>query len=383
MRQLALAGTRVVDFSWVVAGPMTTKMLAAMGAEVIKVESTRRPEFKNRGGYFAVLNNGKRSITVNIGDQRGQVLLRRLIAMSDVVVENFSRSVLMKNGLSYEEIRKVRPDIVFCSASGVGRTGPQAEALAYGTLLQGYSGRAGLVGAINAEMEAMGIVPAWTDPVTAIWEVTAILAALRHRRRTGEGAYLDLSMLESTVAELPEALLRAQLGLPPEREDAPARVPEGIFRCRGEDSWLALSVRNDADWAALAAVIGRPGLADELPALADRRMARARIDAAVGAWARGLDAAEAERALVAAGVPAARSRSTGDILDDPHSAARGIFPEIGGVRSIALPWRDEEGWRGALSATPAIGADNDHVFRNLLGLSGEEMATLVREEVIV
>ena len=179
MRQLALAGTRVVDFSWVVAGPMTTKMLAAMGAEVIKVESTRRPEFKNRGGYFAVLNNGKRSITVNIGDQRGQVLLRRLIAMSDVVVENFSRSVLMKNGLSYEEIRKVRPDIVFCSASGVGRTGPQAEALAYGTLLQGYSGRAGLVGAINAEMEAMGIVPAWTDPVTAIWEVTAILAALR------------------------------------------------------------------------------------------------------------------------------------------------------------------------------------------------------------
>jgi benzylsuccinate CoA-transferase BbsF subunit len=210
---LALKGVRIVDFSWVLAGPMTTKLLATMGAEVIKIETSLRPEYVRRGRFFPIINNTKRSCTINLKTPSGQDLIRRLIAVSDMVVENFSAGVLVKYGLGYEELKVVQPDLIFVSASGLGRTGPQRDALAYGTLLQAYSGRASMIGEINSELEGMGI-PGWTDPLTATWESVAILAALYHRRRTGAGAYIDLSMLEGTASLLPEALLRQALGDP-------------------------------------------------------------------------------------------------------------------------------------------------------------------------
>ena len=133
--------------------------------------------------------------------------------MSDIVVENFSARVLQSYRLGYEDLRKVKPELIYVSASGVGRSGPQRDALAYGTLLQAYSGRAGLIGQPNERIEAMGILPIWTDPVTALWETFAILSAVHHRRRTGRGSYVDLSMLEATVALLPESLMRLSMGI--------------------------------------------------------------------------------------------------------------------------------------------------------------------------
>jgi len=227
MTQHALDGVRVIDFSWVWAGPLATKTIGAMGAEIIKVESATRPEYTNRIGWFRVINNNKRSCSINLGKPEGQALARHLVSIGDVVVENFSAGVLPKLGLGYDDLRRIRPDLVFVSASGVGRSGPQRDALAYGTLLQAYSGRAGMIGTINSHMEAMGIQPAWTDPVTALWETLAILSALAHRRRTGQGALVDLSMLESTVALLPEVLLRQGLGL---TEGAPASNTEAAPR---------------------------------------------------------------------------------------------------------------------------------------------------------
>lgn len=388
MKRPALDGVRVVDFSWVVAGPMATKMLGAMGAEVIKIESTLRPEFKNRGGYFAIVNNNKKSATVNISKPEGQALLRRLIGVSDVVVENFSSSVLRKYGLSYEHMREARADIIFCSASGVGRTGPQRDVLAYGTLLQGYSGRAGLVGEINADLEGMGIVPAWTDPATAMWEVVSILAALRHRQRTGEGTFIDLSMLESTVSLLPEAIIRAGLGLDavaPGTAGDRGAAPSGCFRVRGDDAWLAVSVQNDAEWGALCAAMNRADLAadERYRTAAQRITAKDGLDRELGAWLASVPAEDAETRLRAAGIPAARSRSTGELLADPHLAERGLYPTLAdGSRTIALPWRDEDGWRGDFAPPPDLGADNDYVFGDLLKLSRKEIDRLVAEDVI-
>jgi len=154
-----LSGIRVVDFSWVVAGPMATKMLGAMGAEVIKIESYSRPEHKARSTLFRILNGNKLSCTIDIRSEIGQAALRRLVRKSDIVVENFSSRVLKSYSLSYEDLRKARPDLIYVSASGVGRTGPQGPALAYGSLLQAYSGRAGLIGKPNDQIEAMGILP--------------------------------------------------------------------------------------------------------------------------------------------------------------------------------------------------------------------------------
>ncbi len=388
MTQHALDGVRVIDFSWVWAGPLATKTLGAMGAEIIKVETATRPEYTNRIGWFRVINNNKRSCTINLGRPEGRALVRQLVAIGDVVVENFSAGVLPKLGLGYDDLRRIRPDLVFVSASGVGRGGPQRDALAYGTLLQAYSGRAGMIGTINPRMERMGILPAWTDPVTALWETLAILSALAHRRRTGQGALIDLSMLESTVALLPEVLLHQGLGLdqgtPAGNAEAGA-APCGCFRCAGEDDWLALSVRSDAEWRALCQVMARPDLVGDARYAdgAQRETAKAALDEAVAAWVRRRTAHEAETLLQAHGVPAARSRHMGELVEDPHVAERGLFPVLSdGWRTTALPWTDETGLRGSHTPTPALGADNDYVFGTLLGLSRGRIDELIAAEVI-
>jgi crotonobetainyl-CoA:carnitine CoA-transferase CaiB-like acyl-CoA transferase len=383
--RLPLAGIRVVDFSWVVAGPMATKMLGALGAEIIKIESTQRAEFAHRSGWFAVVNNNKRSCTVDITTAEGQRLIRGLVAKSDVVVENFSSRVLRSNGLAYDDLAEVKPDLIYVSASGLGREGPERDLLAYGSLLQAYSGRVGLIGRANAKLEAMGIMPAWTDPVTSLWESFAILAALRHRAATGLGAYLDLSMLESTVALLPDALLHAGLGRAVPRhgcaEDL-SGAPSGLFRCAGEDDWLALSVPDDATWARFRGVLGWAE-SSSLATVEGRLAASTELRDGIAAWYRTQDGATAEAALRARGIPAARSRGIYELVGDPHLTARGIFRQVeGGAWSIALPWTDAEGWRGLLAPMPALGAHNDYVFGELLGLPSARRAELAEAGAI-
>jgi benzylsuccinate CoA-transferase BbsF subunit len=388
MARGALGDIRVVDFSWVVAGPMMTKMMAAMGAEVIKIESSLRSEYTNRGHMFPAINNSKRSVAINLTTAEGQDLIRRLVAISDVIVENFSGGVLAKYGLDYESLRKVKPDIVFVSASGMGRIGPQKDLLAYGTLLQAYSGRAALIGPPNPRLERMGILPAWTDPATAYWELLATLSALFHRARTGAGAHVDQSMLESTVSILPASLLREALhdALPiPTGNDEIEAAPSGCFMAAGEDEWLALSVRSDAEWQAFCAAIGRADLLEDTRlATRDGRLAdKPALDAAAADWIARYDPRDAERILLAAGIFAARSRNVVDLLDDPVLRRRGLFPWLpSGIRTIALPWTEEGGWRGDMRDSPALGADNDYVLRELLGIDAERVKELVNLKVV-
>ncbi len=380
-----LNGVRVVDFSWVVAGPMATKRLGAMGAEIIKIESATRPEFSLRHAWFSVVNNNKRSCTLNIASAEGQALIHALVAESDIVVENFSSRVLTKNNLSYDDLRKVKPDIIYVSASGLGRTGPENEMLAYGSLLQGYSGRVAMIGAMNAGLEGMGIAPGWTDPVTSLWEGFLILAALRHHRATGEGCYIDLSMLEASVTLLPDALLHAALGQATAEQGSESEIgasPSGCFRCKGEDAWVAVSVRDDGEWRGLRAALDVP----DDPAFSGREARIARrtgLNAIVAAWCAGRTAVEAEATLQSHGVPSAISQGIREVLDDPHLKERDLFRQVGdGSWSIALPWMEAGGWRGGLSAPPKLGADNDYVFGELLGVSPEEQARLKAAGVI-
>ena len=386
--QSCLSGIRVVDFSWVVAGPMATKRLGAMGAEIIKIESAARPEFAYRDGWFAVINNNKRSSTFNITAPEGQDLIRRLVAESDIVVENFSSRVLAKNNLAYEDLRKVKPDLIFVSASGLGRTGPEQDMLAYGSLLQAYSGRVSLIGSLNAGLEAMGIMPAWTDPVTSLWESLAIMAALRHRAATGEGSYIDLSMLEATVTLLPDAVLHAALGQPTQEKGSEGEIgaaPSGCFRCRGEDDWIAVSVRDDAEWNGLCRAIGRPDLAADanLRERSGRLRRKSALNRLLTDWCATRTAHDAEAALQAERVPAAPSRGIRELLEDAHLQERNIFRQLdNGLWSIALPWMDETGWRGALTPAPALGADNDYVFGTLLKLPPNAQAALKQAAII-
>lgn len=378
-----LEGIRILDFSWVMAGPMATKMFGAMGAEVIKVETSTRSEFSSRTGLFSAVNHNKRSCTLNITTPDGQALVRDLMARSDVVVENFSAGVLDKYDLGYDVARRQRPDIVFVSASGLGRTGPERELVAYGSLLQAYSGRVSMIGELNPYLEAMGILPAWTDPITCFWEVLAIISALYHRSITGEGAYIDLSMLESTVALLPEALLCASLKEEHSETGSNAEIrasPSGCFRTSGEDEWLAISVRTDDQWRALCGLLDLPGLANE-PRYMEKQVrlaARNELNHLVEDWASTRSAAVAIEALHALGIPAARSRHVGELAADPHLLSRGVFRLVDEVLEMsAIPWRDETGWRGSLSKAPMLGADNDYVFGSLLGLDDDRRRQLV------
>ncbi len=383
-----LSGIRVVDFSWVVAGPMATKRLGAMGAEIIKIESATRPEFAYRDGWFAVINNNKRSSTFNITAPEGQDLIRQLVSESDIVVENFSSRVLAKNNLAYEDLRKVKPDLIFVSASGLGRTGPEQDMLAYGSLLQAYSGRVSLIGSLNAGLEAMGIMPAWTDPVTSLWESFAIMAALRHRATTGEGSYIDLSMLEATVALLPDAVLHSALGQPTQEKGSEGEIgaaPSGCFKCRGEDDWIAVSVRDDAEWKGLCRALDRSDLAEaaDLHERSGRLRRKSELNRLLADWCATRTPREAEDALQAERVPSAPSRGIRDLLDDRHLQERGIFRQLdNGLWSIALPWMDEAGWRGALTPAPALGADNDYVFGTLLKLPQTAQVALKQASVI-
>jgi benzylsuccinate CoA-transferase BbsF subunit len=371
----------------VVAGPFCTKLLALMGAEVIKVESARRAQYKERGAWFSILNNSKKSCTLNLATDGGRALVTRLIGLSDVVVENFSTGVMERLGLGYEALRAVRPDLIYVSSSGVGRTGPGRNWLAYGSLLQGLSGWTSLFSAPNPKMEGMGIAPSWTDPLTGLWEALTIQAALRHRARTGQGLFVDLSMLESTIPLMGDVFLDVTAR---QQGAGPARVPHGIYRCRGEDAWIAISAGEPAEWEALCKALDAPDWcrAPELCTAEGRARQRARVEQWLVQACGRRPAGELFHQLQAAGVAAGPCYTLPEILADPHMQSRGLFQEVpipGGRGQITtgLPWRVEgSDWKGVLAPAPALGEHNDYVFREVLGLSEEEYASYRREGVI-
>jgi benzylsuccinate CoA-transferase BbsF subunit len=386
----ALSGLRIADFSWVIAGPMATKALAGMGAEVIKIESHVRPEFVHRDPLFDVVNNSKKSVAIDLSQNKARELVARIVGQSDIVIENFSQGVMARWGLDYESVRAIRPDIIYVSGSGVGREGPQGDVLAYGSLLEAYSGRANVVcrGAINSRMEAMGIMPAWTDPATAMWEILAVLLAVHNRGETGEGAYIDLSMIESTIALLAQPIIAHQAGggeTQPGFNQEHGASPSGCFKCDGEDAWIALSIRTDTEWRAFCEAAGMPDLiGDPRFATRDGRMhAIADLNERVGAWCAELDAAYAEGSLRAVGVNVTRSRNTADIMADPQVEASGIFQAAGlSHRTTTMPWQEAVGWRGEFGPAPRLGEHTTEVLRELLDMDETMLAQLHKDSVI-
>jgi benzylsuccinate CoA-transferase BbsF subunit len=384
-----LSGVRVVEFTWVIAGPLTSKYLAMLGAEVIRIESEKRPEFRDRGSGFALLNNNKKSCALDLSQPRAREIAREIVKRSDVVIENFGSGVMDRLRLSYEDLRQVKPDLIMLSCSGLGRTGPERDALAYGTLLQLYSGWSLLQGHPDSDEVLVG--GAWTDPLAAITAAFSVLAALHQRARTGEGQYIDFSMVEATLCGIPEVLLDYSMNgrLPVRRGNGDVILaPHGCYPCRGEDQWIALSVSSEEEWAGLRRAIGDPAwAADERFADTFRRKAHeAELDARISAWTRPLAPDEAVRRLQAAGVPAGPTQNAAGLVEDPHLQQRGVFvpiesPTGQGHRTIGAPWRIEPGLQPTYSPAPRLGQDNGYVFKTLLGLSDAEVADLVENKV--
>ena len=396
-----LAELRIVDLTQFQSGPMVTLIAGDLGAEVIKVESIQRVDGWRGGGRgerrwekspnFNWVNRNKKGITLNLTDPRGADLLRRLVAVSDVVVENYTPRVMANFGLDYERLREVRPDLVMLSMPGFGGDSPWRDYTAFAWTTEQMSMLCHLTG-----YEDSG--PLFTsttggDPLAALMGTLALFAALNHRRRTGEGQHIDLSQLETATAFAAQALVEAQLAqIEPTRRgnDSPVHAPHGAFPCRGEDRWLALACRSDAEWRGLCEELGLPADTDgthPMATTADRLAAREAVTAHVARATAGRDADELMLALQTRGIAAGVVVDGARMLADPHLAARGFWvvqdrEGVGEKHYPGQPFRLRRAPFVDPRRSPFLGEWNEAVLGGLLGVPDDQLQELAGDRVI-
>ncbi len=396
-KPLPLEGIRVMDLGQFIAMPFCTLWLAWLGAEVIVVESRKRstartaPPFAegygrdfNASGYFNFLNAGKKSCAVDMTTAAGRDIVRQLAGKVDVVVDNFSTGVLEKLGLGYESIVKLHPTVIMASNGAFGRTGPMRNSRGLHSAVNLFSGVADVTGYDGGHPRILGgVIP---DPLSGTYSNFAILAALHHRNRTGEGQFIDLAMYEAMMTLIPEAVIDYTLnGVEPERVGSrdSMKAPHGIYRCKDDDTWLALSVASDEEWMALCGVAQRPEwAADARFNSADARQKNvAALDLAVEGWTRGQQVHAATDALQAASVAAGPVLRIDELLDDAQLNERGLVittdhPVVGKRRQLGIPWRMDS-LSFNYQHAPLVG---EHTHQTLTELIGIDEATYARLE---
>ncbi|MCH7606035.1 MAG: CoA transferase [Chloroflexi bacterium] len=391
---LALRGIRVLDFTWIHAGPSATRILADQGAEVIKVESDQAlavvggPASRTaRGlGQRHNWNAGKLSISLNMKTPEGVAIAQSLVAVSDVVAENFSGRVMPGWGMEYESIRRIKPDIIMLSMSGFGRTGPWKDRVSYGQTLQAVSGFTELTG--FPDTDPCGPASAYSDAVGGMAGAQAVLLALIHRARTGQGQWIDLSQFEALSSLLETLVLDLSANNSTVKDRRTGNrlphgggAPHGAYRCRGEDRWVAIAVFTDDEWKAFATAIGRPPWTDdERFATATSRLSHAdALDSLVDSWTVQHTAEAVMHLLQTAGVAAGVIQTGADLAEDPQLKVRGFFrrvPDAQGVlRTVeGPPYKLSRTPGGVRRGAPEFGFDQTYVLREVLGMPDDELA---------
>jgi crotonobetainyl-CoA:carnitine CoA-transferase CaiB-like acyl-CoA transferase len=403
MTQLPLAGVRIADFTWVWAGPFATLQLAHLGAEVIRVESqnrvcvTRRlPPFAdgqggiNRSGYYNQFNQGKLSLSLNFKQPESIEIAKKLVAVSDVVSENFATGVMDKLSLGYNVLKKIKPDIIMISMSGYGAVGPESSYVSYGPAQAPLSGLSSLTG--FPDFPPMHVGFSYGDPNGGLHGAFAILAALMHRARTGEGQYIDMSQMETSIALLGDGVMAQVMnGAQPPRigNRDPHMAPHGLFRCQGEDRWISLVVANDEEWQRFCSAMGRPELATDqrFATVATRKHNEDELEKLVTAWTETLSAEDATNKLQTAGVAAFPVLTNKELAEDQHLRSRGFFveqphPEVGVRRHAGLPWIFSDTPCQVRSPAPCLGQDTDDVMHRVLGYTSEDISAFKARNVL-
>ncbi len=402
MKEKLLEGIRIADFTWVLTGPLVTKAFSDFGAEVIKIEGANTLDlfrksvpFKdgvpgvNRGGRLNWSNTGKLSLALDLAQPRAIEVARNLIARSDVVVENFSGGAMERMGLGYEELRKVKPDIIMLSACMQGQTGPHAAHPGFGNQLTALSGFDTITGWPDRDPVPLG---AYTDHIAPHLNIMLVLAALDYRRRTGRGQYFDLSQYEAAVHFMAPLLLdyvvnhRVAGRMGNRSVDA---APHGAYRCRGEDTWCVIAVVTDEEWAGFANVIGNPPWTrhQDFAAFHARKEHEDELDRLVETWTVNHEADDVMRLMQAAGVSAGIVRDVREILEcDPQLQHRRSYrelthPEVG--KHIAPgPSFALSRSSGEVGRAPLLGEHNEYVCKEILHMSDDEIADLVIQGVL-
>ena len=407
-RPTLLGDIRIVDLTMGWAGPLATRQLADMGAEVIKVESCQyfdwwrgwesTPESIAQKLYeqstaFNTTGRNKLGITLDLTSRRGVDLLLRLVAKADAVIENYTASVLPKLGLDYERLRHVNPELVMVSMPPFGKSGPWMNHRAYGSTVEQASGLPHLNGRAGDPPTMQHV--ALGDPIAGINGAAALLTALHHRRRTGEGQYVDLSHVQSMFPLAAHGLIeQAVRGAPPERAGGrhPLFAPWGVYPCIGAEPWITVTVETEDQWRGLCDVLGMDAEEHGFAGAAGRKQREDELDEALAARTALHDGLALERRLASAGVPAAVLRNTLDVLYDPHLEARGYWQWrerawVGDQPNPSAPFRPvaEDGESRPYAVewpAPTLGQHNREVLSRLLGLSEDELKVLERDKVI-
>lgn len=392
MKRRPLDGIRVADLTMMWAGPYATKLLAEMGAEVLKVESPRAwdnirtllpqpgvAEPWNSAFYFNEYNRDKKSVALDLADPRGRDAFLRLVANCDVVIENYRADVLEKLGLGYDVLRTARSDIILVSMAAFGKTGVDHDLVGFGPVIEMMSGLVSLTG-YEGDEEPFKSGISYGDPVGGLQAVAAVSLSLLRRHRTGEGSYIDLAQREGAAVLAGEAFVRASLhkeAQPPHLGNRSDRwAPQGIYRARGEDQWIVLAATDDAEWQAAATVIGRPDLAGL--GLDERRLRHDELDAAIGAWSASRDPQDALEELQVAGVPAGRVLNSGDLHEDPQLLRRGFWvhlphPTMHRYKQANVSWRLVECNPTLQRHAPFFGEHTREVLTSVAGLTDAEI----------
>ena len=393
MKRAALQGIRVLDFTWVLAGPYATRILADFGAEIIKVQSKKTAvgAESNATGYFNTWNRNKRSITLDMGHPEGRELALRLLGISDVIMENFTPRVMANWDLTYEKIKEVKSDIIMLSLSGMGQTGPWRDYAALGPTVQALSGITYLTS--YDQGDPMGIGYSYADSIAGLFAALAVLAALEHRDSTGEGQYIDISEYEAMCSLLgPSILDYSANGISPvprgNADHVPAS-PYGCYRCRGDDRWCVIAVFTDEEWRALCRLLGNSALAEEkkFASLQKRQQHADELNNLIERWTAEHLPEQVVDMLQKAGVPAGVVNNAADLANDPQLKSRHFFiklphPVLGDTlmdgTPIRVSGRPARFWRAA----PQLGQDNSYVYRQLLGLDDEKFRHYVEKGII-
>lgn len=392
-----LAGMRVIDLGVGAVGPEVCWVLAELGAEVIKIESranldflravTIEPDMPNRAWTFNDECRGQKSVCLDLRTVPGRDLALRLCATADVVVENNRGGVVQKWGLDYADVRRVRPDVIYVASQGFGRGGPLGEAQAFGPLNSSFAGANWLWNHADAPYPA-GVALNHPDHIASKLGAVAVLAALEHRRRSGEGQLIEMAQTEAAAYLLGEFYLEESCTGRPSAQRGNAvvhAVPHGVYPCAGDDRWCAIAVVDDRAWERFASCLGWPP-EPRLATLASRLAARADIDTRVAEWTRRRSPDEVAATLQAAGVSAMAVQNPDDHRADPHLAARGAIvavehPEIGVERHIGNPMRLSRTPLVTTGAAPLLGADTEEVLTRVLGLARAEVEKLIASGV--
>ncbi len=388
--ELILQNIRILDFTWVLAGPYATRLLADFGAEVIKVQPliTSEDESRFARAYYNQWNRNKLGISLNLNTPEGIKLAGKLVAVSDIVIENFTPRVMANWQLDYENLRQIKSDIIMLSMSVMGETGLLHDYTGFGPTVQAFSGMTGLTSFSDGAPLGPGF--SYADHVAGLYASTALLGALEYRRQTGEGQYIDISQVEAMASLLGDVVMETATGndikWPGNRSSAAA--PHNVYRC-GDDDWIAIAVYSEEEWQQLKQAMENPSWAEsgKFDTLSRRLANREELDGLIEKWTRRGKAREIMALLQQNGIAAGVVQNAADLVRNPQLIARDFFvrgkptqsgEEVADATPVKLS-RTPDNYR---RAAPAWGKDNDYVYHQLLGLPDEEIARLQDRGVI-